>query len=279
MRTAILVVWVLGMGARGATIACLVRRGLALRYPMLMLWLSVGLMKSLYLLPAYVGMKYAAPWLSSLWVSFALYLLITLEAFVLQARRYDVFRFAIAMAALFAACSVGAAWAASNVGDSAVWFPHFKGTVPASVRFVKNYALVCFLFLQAANGLWQLPRRLKQRPNLVHYARILGVFFLVEWLSAFILAAVGGRLAPWHHIGQLLGVGGPLACYVAFAALLKPAGEALPPDGPPPQFSVQEIREQERFFMAAAAGSAAPQLGGSTGQTGTGSSASETPAE
>lgn len=279
MRDAILAVWVLGMGARAVAVACLFRRGLAGHYPMLTLWLAVGLAKSLYLLPAYLGHKYAAPWLQSIWISYALYLLMTVEVYVLHARHFPVRTFAVKAAAVFAAASVAIAWAASGTGDAAAWYGRVNVEVPPAVRFVKNYALACFLFLQVSVWLWRLPQR-EMRPNVVAYWRIANGFFLIEWISAFMLSAVGGRLAPWHGVAQLAGVAGPLACYVALAAMMKADGHALPPDPPPSGLTLEDLAEQEQFFMAAAAGGDyRPQSGGSTGQVGTGSSASDTDAE
>lgn len=279
MRNAILAIWATGMAARAVALVCLYSRRLIPRYPCLSLWLGVGLAKSLYLLPGYLGYHYAAPWLQSIWISYVLYLLVAVEVFTLQARHFPVRRFAVQAAAAFATMSVGIAWAASETGSGA-WFTQVNQAVPPAVRFTRNYALVCFLFLQGSALLWGLPQR-AMRPNVVMYGKIANTFFLVEWLSAFMLAAIGGRHAPWHGIAQLVGVTGPLACYIAIAAVMRKDGHSLPPDPPAPHFGLEDLAEQEKLFMAAAAGGyrAAPQLGGSTGHVGTGSSASETPVE
>lgn len=276
MRQAILTLWLMGMGARCYTLIALFRLRLVRRYPALTVWLGAGLVKSFYLLSAFLGAKYAAAWLQAQYVSHLLYLGLTIEIFILQASHFPVFRFAIKAAVSFAGLSACAAFLTSGIG-AAAWSPHVLAAVGPAGVFLKNYTLACFVFLQLGSLLWGSADR-PFRPNVSVYARVASAFFAVEWISAFMLSAVGGRVHPWSGIAQIIGVAGPLACYCAFAVLLKRDGHNLPPDPPPPQFSVVDLEKQEKFFVASASGGyrAAPQFGGSKGQVGTGSSASET---
>ena len=235
-------IWPAAMLVKLVVAAVLVRRRLALVYIGLTIYLLGTALKSMWLWNATLNRgSYYPSWLSSQSLSISIYACLTIHTLYLQARHFPNIRgFAIALSGIFAWLSAGAMLATSGLGAEArAWWP--TGFAVA-LAWAANMNGICLLTLLAARWFFGRMKSVTMRANVQAHVSITIWLLAGEVLGLQWLRWTGYKVAPM--LGQLLIVGAPLLCALAWAWRLQPAGEAFTP---PRLFTPEEMaaREQE----------------------------------
>lgn len=235
--------WPAAMLAKWIAVAVLLRRRLAWIYLGLTVYLAGSAVKSMWLWNATLHRgSYYPSWISSQGVSVLLYAFLTLHTLYLQARHFPNIRvFAVAVFTLFGVLSAMAVLATSGVGAAArAWWPE---AFAAAAAVASSFNGVCLLTLLLARWLFGKMKQVTMRANVQAHVAITIWLLAGEVLGMGWLRWTGYRVAPM--VGQLLVVGAPLVCAIAWAWKLHSAGEAYTP---PRRLTPEEIAERDRAW-------------------------------
>lgn len=241
-------IWPAAMLVKLLAVAVLLHRRLALIYVGLTVYLVGSAVKSMWLWNATLHRgSYYPSWISSQSVSIALYAILMFHTLYLQAKHFPKIRnFAIALFGLFAWLSFSAMLATAGIGAAArEWWPE---AFAAAAAIASSFSGVCLLTLLSARWFFGRMKSVTMRANVQAHVAITIWLLAGEVLGMGWLRWTGYKVMPM--VGQLLIVGTPLVCAIAWVWRLRPAGEAFTP---PRQLTPEEISERDQEWENAEA--------------------------
>lgn len=219
----IILAMIAAMIARGVCVAILWRRGLASRYPGLIAFLALGLLRSLWLLHGGLTSQtgYYERWMSTQWLPVMLYAGLTMDAFRLMASHFRAFKIpGLILGCVFFTVSALLAFSVSGVAVA-------RWAEPASrwIFLMRQYSLFCLIALGISSLVFDsMAGSVRMRSNVRAFVRISMLYFACEAVGSGLNRAMG-RV----EIGNTLIVAAAIIASALWATRLRPEGERYTP--------------------------------------------------
>lgn len=216
----LIILMLCGILARLLVAGALARRGLAKKYPAVMVYLVVGALRSSWLIWCGVHSPtgYHDAWISTQWVPIILTTLLIWDFHCLMALHFrNAQGFALVSISIYYSIGCGVAFATSDIGMRA--WPELAGSAIATMR---HYTLGGLLVLALSRHYWYASPTTELRRNVRLLVDSLFLALAVEWLALVVIRGMPiGRLV-WVAEYAIAAV--PTALAVAWWHL-RPSGE------------------------------------------------------